>query len=223
MYKAIFLDFYGTLVHEDDVYIEEICSRIFTSTLTQTTAKDIGNYWWTSFSQKFQSSYGDNFKLQREIERDSLEDTVAFYQSSEDPKELSEILYNHWQSPELFEDAKLFLESVRIPKIILSNIDRDDIQSALNYNGLSFEHIVTSEDVRSYKPRPEMFETVLASHQLKPAEVLHIGDSLTSDIAGAQNAGIKSAWINRKNRELPQRYSPNYIVNSLEELIPLLA
>ncbi|NQX60649.1 HAD family hydrolase [Paenibacillus qinlingensis] len=223
MYKAVFLDFYGTLVHEDDVFVEEICHRIMTSTSLQTTIRDIGNYWWNAFSQNFQSSYGDNFKTQREIEICSLADTIAFYKSSENPRELSEILFKHWQCPQLFEDAKTFLERIRTPKIILSNIDRHDIQSAIHHNGLSFENMITSEDVKSYKPRPEMFQKALMTYNLHPSEVLHVGDSLTSDVAGAQRAGIKVAWINRSNKVLPQNVIPDYIVKSLEELIPLLA
>lgn len=221
MYKAVFLDFYGTLVHEDDVFIEDICKKVLASTSTQTTAKDIGRYWWDSFSKTFYSSYGDKFKTQREIELSSLEDTLTFYNSTENPGELSEILFDQWQFPQLFEDTNIFLRSIRVPKIILSNIDRKDIQSAINHNGLSFENVITSEDVKSYKPRPEMFHQALAAYQLNPKEVLHIGDSLTSDVAGAQNAGIKVAWINRKNKALPESYSPDYVINSLIELIPL--
>lgn len=63
------------------------------------------------------------------------------YKSSENPRELSEILFKHWQCPQLFEDAKLFLESNRTPIIILSNIDRKDILSAIHHNGLSLENI----------------------------------------------------------------------------------
>lgn len=222
MYKAVFLDFYGTLVHEDDVIIEEICSKISTSSIAPTTTKDIGTYWWESFSRTFYTSYGANFRTQREIELQSLEDTISFYKSSENPKEISQLLFDHWQAPKLFEDTNIFLNSIDIPQIILSNIDRNDIQSAINYNGLPFENIITSEDVKAYKPRPEMFQQALALYQLSPLEVLHVGDSLVSDVAGAQNAGIKVAWMNRKNKPLPKNDSPEYIIHSLEELIPIL-
>lgn len=57
---------------------------------------------------------------------------------------------------------------------------------------------------------------------LKPDEVLHVGDSLSSDVIGAQNIGIKVAWINRKNKDLPQKYSPDFIINSLSDLLPML-
>lgn len=68
-----------------------------------------------------------------------------------------------------------------------------------------------------------MFQKALTVYNLKPTEVLHVGDSLTSDVGGAEKAWIKVAWINRKNKDLPQNYSPDYIVNSLEELLPILA
>ncbi|MBO7396388.1 MAG: HAD family hydrolase [Ruminococcus sp.] len=35
-------------------------------------------------------------------------------------------------------------------------------------------------------------------------EVIHIGDSLSSDIEGARNAGIGAVWINRGGRNVPQ-------------------
>jgi FMN phosphatase YigB (HAD superfamily) len=178
---VVFLDFYGTLVHEDDVFIAEICKCILSTSAIQTTTVDIGKYWWKSCSNDFYLSHGDNFRTQREIELRSLEDTISFFKSSADPIELSEILYDYWKSPTIFEDTRNFLENADITKVILSNIDRIDIQAAINKYELPLEHIYTSEDVRSYQPRPEMFQTALAEHNLNPDEVLHIGDSLSSD------------------------------------------
>lgn len=33
-------------------------------------------------------------------------------------------------------------------------------------------------------------------------EVVHIGDSLSSDVKGASSVGIKAIWVNRSNREV---------------------
>lgn len=60
------------------------------------------------FFKTFNSSYGDNFRTQREIELHSLEDTIAFYNSSENARELSAILFDHWRAPQLFEDTNVF-------------------------------------------------------------------------------------------------------------------
>ncbi|MGE7823236.1 HAD family hydrolase [Paenibacillus sp. NPDC093718] len=49
-------------------------------------------------------------------------------------------------------------------------------------------------------------------------EVLHVGDSLTSDVAGAQALGIRAVWINRMNKMKPDHIQPNYIIKKLTEL-----
>jgi len=64
--------------------------------------------------------------------------------------------------------------------------------------------VFTSEDAKSYKPRKELFEYALKYTGLSADEVVHIGDSLSSDIRGAASVGIKAIWVNRSNREVPE-------------------
>lgn len=54
-------------------------------------------------------------------------------------------------------------------------------------------------------------------------QYLIIGDSLTSDIAFANSAGIKSIWFNRDNKHINQTsYKPTFEVNSLLEVMKIL-
>ena len=115
------------------------------------------------------------------------------------------------------------MAQLKLPTIIVSNIDRLDIEAAITHHDLSFQHVITSEEVRSYKPRPQMFQQALDQLNLKAVEVLHVGDSLLSDVGGAQKLGIKVAWINRKGKTLPPNFSPDYVVTSLTQLLPTLA
>lgn len=57
--KAIFLDFYGTLVHEDDDIIPLICKEIQENSMEECEVSDIGRYWWKMFSSMFKNSYGE--------------------------------------------------------------------------------------------------------------------------------------------------------------------
>lgn len=223
MFKAVFLDFYGTLVHEDDVWIDAICKKIAVSSATQATKGEIGRYWWDSFASRLLPSYGHAFITQRHIELQALKETMACFESTCNPEELCEILFEHWQTAPMFADTVAFLSGINVPAIIVSNIDRGDIEAAIHHNGLAFEHIVTSEDARSYKPGTDIFRQALQISNLKPEEVLHVGDSLTNDIIGAHNVGIQAAWINRKHKPTPQHCTPDYTVHSLTELIPLLS
>lgn len=75
---------------------------------------------------------------------------------------------------------------------------------AIKYHKLKPAGVFTSEDAKSYKPRKELFEFALNNTGLAAEEVLHIGDSLSSDIKGASAIGINAIWINRSNKEVPK-------------------
>ena len=53
-------------------------------------------------------------------------------------------------------------------------------------------------------------------------ECVMIGDSLTADIAGGKNAGMKTIWYNHAHRPVPEHCAADQIVDSLLELKTLL-
>ena len=66
------------------------------------------------------------------------------------------------------------------------------------------ENIIVSGDLGINKPDKRIFEVMQEKLQLGVESLYYIGDSLENDIVGANNAGWKSIWINRYNKE----YSP---------------
>jgi len=216
------LDFYGTVVHEDDVVIDKICTTIKQASPTGASAAEIGSHWWSVFSNAFKNSFGATFQTQRALEQWSLDYTCDNFNASCDTRELSELMFAHWQTASLFEDAVQFLSAIEVPVVVLSNIDRADVEAAIAVHDLDFGHLITSEDVRSYKPRPELFEAGLETLGLGPADVLHIGDSATSDVAGAASLGIPVAWVNRAGKTRPAGIDPDFEVPTLSELIPIV-
>ena len=111
-------------------------------------------------------------------------------------------MFEHWIKPPIFEETKQFFEVCPVPIYVVSNIDSDDILQAIKYHKLKPAGVFTSEDTKSYKPRKELFEFALNNTGLAAEEVLHIGDSLSSDIKGASAIGINAIWINRSNKEV---------------------
>lgn len=81
-----------------------------------------------------------------------------------------------------------------------------------------------SEQIGYQKPQKEFFDACFAGIVPAPArqEVLLIGDSLTSDIQGARNAGIASCWFNPEGRFNESSVRPDYEIRSLLELKELL-
>lgn len=203
MKEAIFLDFYGTVVFEDGENVKKISKEIF-DTGESNNISEIGAYWWNEFYNMFVDAYGEHFRTQREIEYQSLARTIEHFKSSADAVKLSEMMFEYWMKPPIFEESRQFFEKCPVPIYIVSNIDTKDILEALRFHGLKPEAIFTSEDAKAYKPRKEIFEYALYTTGLKPEKVLHAGDSLSSDIKGALSAGIDAMWINRGSRPVPE-------------------
>lgn len=218
MIKAIFIDFYGTVVYEDGEIVRKISKKIY-ETGNAESVSQIDSYWWNSFRTLFENSYGVNFETQRELETRSLIDTIKYFGSSEDGEKLSNEMFTYWVKPPIFEESKQFFQECPVPIYIVSNIDRADILAAIEYHGLSPRDVFTSEDAKSYKPRKELFELALNKTGLAADEVLHIGDSLSSDVKGASLAGINPIWINRNGKAIPDKVTA---VSNLLEVLPYL-
>lgn len=81
---------------------------------------------------------------------------------------------------------------------ILSNIDRDLFERTAAQFDVSFDFVITAEDVRSYKPAHGHFERLLETHAERDT-VLHVAQSLFHDGVPAASLDIAYAWINRYN------------------------
>ena len=216
MIKALFVDFYGTVVHEDGAVIKVI-TQMIKDTGDGSDTSEIGSFWWNDFQTMFFNSFGEGFETQRNLERKSLEHTIDRFHSSADVIKLSDMMFEHWMKPPIFEESKEFFIKCPIPVFIVSNIDTSDIMCAIEYHDLKPAGVFTSEDARAYKPRRELFELALSKTGLKPDEVIHIGDSINSDVNGASSVGIKTLWLNRFGKAVPEG------VTDIKDLLGALA
>jgi putative hydrolase of the HAD superfamily len=85
-----------------------------------------------------------------------------------------------------------------------------------------FHFVLFSQEVGVEKPDPRMFLAACQEAGCKPEELLHVGDSLTCDVAGANGVGAISVWLNRDNAENDGTISPDYEITSLDSLLDLL-
>ncbi len=83
-----------------------------------------------------------------------------------------------------------------------------------------FKNILISEEIGFQKPQPEIFHHAFKLAETLPENSLMIGDSLQTDIEGAQNAGIDSIYFNPRNKW--HKYNPTYEIRELIELKELL-
>ena len=219
MAKGVFCDFYGTLVHEDGEVIRQICQEI-ARTSSSKSLSEIGGYWWDVFKTAFTNSFDEFFQTQRELETEALRRTIHHFGSRADATSLVPQMFAHWRQPPAFEDAKAFFQQCPVPVYIVSNIDREDVEAAIAFHGFTPAGVFTSQDARAYKPRKELFELALESTGLEPGNVVHIGDSLSSDVQGARNMGLEAIWLNRNGLAVPQGVRA---VGSLQEALQIPA
>ena len=218
MIKAFFIDFYGTVVHEDGTVVKQI-SEILSKTGNGADVSEIDKFWGKDFRNKFEEAYGENYESQRELERQSIQDTIEHFDSNADADELADMLFEQWVKPPIFEDSKEFMENSPLPVYIVSNIDKADIEEAIQFHGLHPAGVFTSEDAKSYKPCGRIFDMALEEAGLRPNEVIHIGDSIGSDVKGARRKGIRALLINRSGKEVPDGVE---CISSLKDALSVL-
>lgn len=94
-------------------------------------------------------------------------------------------------------------------------------------NGSEVRHyirgMVISEEVGAAKPDPKMLEAGMEMAGVADrSRVLMLGDSLSSDIAAAANAGVDACWYNPKGIENKKGLPVAYEIRSLDEVDAIL-
>ncbi|WP_255195176.1 HAD family hydrolase [Halorarius litoreus] len=79
----------------------------------------------------------------------------------------------------------------------------------------AFEVVVHAGYDTAAKPDPEPFERALSVLDVSPERAVHVGNSLSSDVAGAHNAGVGSVWLDQGTAPDPV---PHYTLGSMREL-----
>lgn len=140
-----------------------------------------------------------------------------------DVEEAVKIFMNEHTKATPYDDVESFFSLLgeALPVCLVTDADYEMVLPLLRkYN---FNEVFISERVMSYKnePNSRVFKEVLKYYSIEPNKVLHIGDS-SSDIAGANRVGIKTCWINRENKEWRYCPTPDYIVESLNEVVNII-
>ncbi len=86
-----------------------------------------------------------------------------------------------------------------------------------------FEDIFISQDIGANKPSREYFDRCFARISgLRREECMIVGDSLSSDILGGQNAGIATCWVNPNHLPRKPEIRVDYEIEHLAQLPELL-
>jgi putative hydrolase of the HAD superfamily len=146
--------------------------------------------------------------LRREIEAD-VEAILDIYEAEEE------------KYIKAFDDTHKVLERLkgRFPLGIITNgpskmqrekIIRLDLEQY-------FSPIVVDTEVGYAKPHPIIFAHAASAMGIAPENLLFVGNSLTADIAGANDAGWTSVWVNTYGADCGENV-PHYEIRVLSDL-----
>lgn len=116
----------------------------------------------------------------------------------------------------LAKDYRLFLATNGIAQVQYGRLESAGITDC-------FEKLFISEELGAYKPSKEFFDRCFeAIPGFRPEQAIMVGDSLNSDMQGGIQAGITTCWVNPHHRPLRDGIEPDYQIDTLSELLPIL-
>jgi putative hydrolase of the HAD superfamily len=117
---------------------------------------------------------------------------------------LWEIYFAARNRVELYPDSLPALRRInaRRPLASLTNGNADLERIGIRAH---FDHHVCARDAGAAKPDQRIFLAAAERLGVPPAEILHVGDDPLLDVVGARDAGLRTAWLNRRNQPWPDR------------------
>ncbi|MCJ7573208.1 HAD family hydrolase, partial [Candidatus Bathyarchaeota archaeon] len=85
-----------------------------------------------------------------------------------------------------------------------------------------FSATVFSDELGHCKPDVRAFGKALELLGTEPAEAMHVGDLLRTDVAGAKAAGMKAVWLKVREGETVEGVVPDHVITSLPQLLEIV-
>lgn len=124
---------------------------------------------------------------------------------------------------DLFPDVVPALKRLRDDYVLVAVTNGNACLETIGIRHL-FDDVVTAVDAGVAKPEQAIFDAACQRAGVPPEEVLHVGDHPEIDVAGAKQAGLRAAWVNRNDEPWPERLSrPDAVIAALTELPRLLS
>lgn len=218
MIKAVFLDYTGTIIEEGGPDGMEMLKRCWKNSDIESMEAMLA-YWWKLIKAYEAVSYKESYITEDEIVDRALAECAEKIHLKENFAELHRLCQRFWMYAPAFPDTKEFFDKCSVPIFVISNNGLSYVEEGMRDKDLHPAGIICGDMVRAYKPHEEIFLKALEVSGLNAEEVIHIGDSVTSDVAGAVRAGITPVLLNRQGDKSCEGVT---VIHSLTEALPLI-
>jgi putative hydrolase of the HAD superfamily len=228
--KAVFFDAAGTLF-KPARRVGESYAALAAKHGMQVTAADINERFGICFDAAprlaFPGADGDKLAaLERDWWKRLVAEVFKPWDGFADFDDYFDELFAYFADPaawSLYPEVLETLATLKERGMILDVISNFDSRLVRILEGLgaaaAFEHIFISSRVGYAKPDRQIFDAALQHHGLIPQHALHVGDSETNDLHGANNAGLRGVLVDRSRNTNPTK---GLRVGSLNGVLALL-
>ena len=213
--KVIIFDAYGTLFDVNSA--AEKCKNKIGDKWEQ-----FANYWRTTqleytWLRSLMKRHKDFWKVTDE----SLDKSMRVFKIDNSLKNELLNLYRVLSTFSEVNDTIKKLNKKKYKLAILSNGTPDLLYELVKNNNLEnfFEDIFSIEEVKTYKPHPDVYDIPIKKYHVQKDEVAYLSAN-TWDVSAAGNYGFKSVWVNRNNSIFDNLdYIPKHQIKHLGELL----
>jgi 2-haloacid dehalogenase len=106
--------------------------------------------------------------------------------------------------------------------VVLSNGDRDMLETAKKYHGIPFDQVISVEEAGSFKPHVATYTKAAEIMGVRMDEVLFVANH-AFDCIGAKSAGMHTAFIDRRKRPFGRTpHQPDLTVDDMKSLADVI-
>ena len=140
------------------------------------------------------------------------------------PQNKRERLMDAYLGLKAWPDVMPALESLKSDGIrlaFLSNATSKILNAGIKNSGLDgvFEHVLSTDEIKTYKPDPRAYQMAIDAFNLKREEILFVPFA-GWDAAGAKSFGYTTFWVNRLNLPVEKLgVVPDAIGRNLTDLV----
>ncbi|ASK61496.1 haloacid dehalogenase, type II [Virgibacillus phasianinus] len=192
--KAFVFDVYGTLFDVHSVVAK--CNQLFPGKGDQ-----ISRTW-----RKKQLEYANlreimgNYETFFSITKDALRYAVTNHDEELNATSEDTLLKAYFQLT-VYDEIEGVLQKLKNKQLaVFSNGSLDMLDPLIEQSNLQnrFHHVISVDEVKTFKPSPRSYDYAAKKLGVKPEEVLFMSSN-GWDICGAKNYGFHTAWINRQH------------------------
>jgi 2-haloacid dehalogenase len=219
MRQVVTFDAYGTLI---DFRISDATRQILADRLPM-DGVDTDEFLDDFRVMRFQAVL-EPYRSYRDVLRSSLQIAMRLHgipQSPSDGDALVAAVPAFGPFPEV-PDALRAVKSLGYEIAIISNTDDDLIRDNVARIGVGFDHVITAQQARAYKPSRQVFGHAYAAMDVPPAQVSHVAQGWEYDLIPTRDLGLRRRiWINRYRRPGSSVYQPYDELSDLSA-VPIL-